>query len=229
MKKVVIILLFILVFSACGILGYQLANRMNPAQPQASSAGSGRVGQGEQHNLVIIQVDQLDSLQPHLISVWYASLYFLEDKPPTLTFGQLYPMRANQATNQSIGKSFALDSHGEPSAGFWRNLETFKIKWEGYLLVDNVAMQRVLEWINGPGDYVSILGSGPDGSDQRNQLADQSCQKIAGIDQRQGPSLEWGDLIPAHFHSNLRMEDALAYWDRVKSARDARCEILPAR
>lgn len=229
MKKVVIILLFILVFAACGILGYQLANQTNPAQPQTRSAAAGRVGQGEQHNLVIIQVDQLDSFQPHLISIWYTSLYFLEDKPPALTFGQLYPMRTNQTVNQSIKNSFGLDGNGEPSAGFWRNLDTFKIKWEGYLLVDNVTIQRVLQWINGPGDYASILASGPEASDQRNQLVEQSCQKIAGIDQRQGPALEWSDLVPAHFHSNLSMEAALSYWNRVKTAKDVRCEILPAR
>ena len=229
MKKVIIVLLASLVFVACGFIGYQLANRVNPAKIPASSTASGRVGQGEQHNLVVLQVDRLDSYQPKLVSIWFASLYFMDSDPPMLTLGQLYPTLSNNNINQSIARSFALDGEGEPSTGFWRNLDVYKINWEGYLLVDAVTMQRVMEWVNGPGDYIALLSSGPESSDERNQLAGQSCQRIAGIDTRQDPALQWGDLVPDHFRSNLHMEDALAYWNRVTTARDARCEILPAR
>ena len=229
MKKVIVILLATLVFFACSFIGYQLANRVDPAKFTSSGAASGRVGQGEQHNLVILQVDHLDSYQPKLVSIWFASLYFMQGNPPMLTFGQLYPTRSNNNINQSIARSFALDGQGEPSTGFLRNLETYKIKWEGYLLVDAVTVERVMEWVNGPGDYISLLSSGSDSSTERNQLALQSCRGITGIDTRQSPTLQWGDLVPAHFRSNLHMEDALAYWNRVTTARNARCEILPAR
>lgn len=228
MKKVIVVLLATLVFISCGFIGYQLANRVDPVK-FTSVGASGRVGQGEQHNLVILQVDRLDSYQPKLVAVWFASLYFMEDNPPMLTFGQLYPTRSNNNINQSIARSFALDGQGEPSTGFLRSLETYKIKWEGYLLVDSITVQRVMEWANGPGDYISLLSSGADGSTERNQLAGQSCQRIAGIDIRQNPALQWGDLVPAHFRSNLHMEDALAYWIKVTTARNARCEILPPR
>lgn len=229
MKNAVIFLIVILVFLVCGYVGYQLATRIDPARIALTGATPGRTGQGEQHNLVIIQVDQLDSAQPRLVSVWFASLFFMEGESPRLSFGQLFPTRSDPSQNQSIARSFGLDGQGDPSTGFWRSLDSLKIKWEGYLLVDNITVQRVLEWINGPGDYPAILSSGAENSAARSQLAGRSCKAVAGIDKRQGPSLQWGDLVPAHFRSNLRMEDALAYWNRVTTAIGAQCEILPSR
>lgn len=229
MKNAVIFLIIILVFLACGFVGYQLATRIDPARTALAGSTPGRTGQGEQHNLVIIQVDRLDITQPRLVSVWYVSLFFMGGEAPRLSFGQLFPTRSSASVNQSIARSFDLDDQGDPSTGFSRSLDTFKIKWEGYLLVDDITAQRVLEWINGPGDYLSILSSGADNSAARNQLAGQSCKAVAGIDKRQGPPLQWGDLVPAHFRSNLRMEDALAYWNRVTTASSAQCEVLPSR
>lgn len=228
MKNAFVIFLVIIVFFAFGIVGYLLAVKTG-SSPLGSVNVTENVAGKRQHNLAVIQVDQLDNPEPRLVSVWFMSLYFMDSTPPSLAIGQLYPARSDNKMNQSIARSFDLTDAGDLSTGFRRNLDVYHIDWEGYLLVDSTTMQRVLEWINGPGDYTISLSSGADGSASRNQLAGQTCEKVAGIDRRGGTPLEWGDLVPAHFRSNLRMEDALTYWNRVTTASSASCQILPAR
>jgi hypothetical protein len=229
MNKIALLLLVILIFVFCAVIGYQVANQMSPTQATAQVATAGADLKGEQHKLVLVYVDQLGDQQPKLISVWFISLFFLEGAPPTLTFAQIYPTRSNPNMNQAIEQSFALDGQGDPVNAFWQTIQALKIKWEGFLIVDNQTAQRVMEWVNGTGNYISILTNMPDHPTEGQQLLTQTCKLISGISNRQTAPFVWGDLVPAHFRSNLRMEVALAYWNRVTtSTQEARCEILMA-
>lgn len=223
MKAVLVILIALLIFFACAMIGYQLGvqtGAIGEAPPQVQPA---TVEGSEQHNLVIIQVDQLDAPQPRLVSVWFISLFFLDDASPRLAFVQLYSLQSTTAHAQDLARSFALDSSLEPSAGFWRSVRAFDIEWEAYFVVDNMSSQRIMEWVNGPGDYVSALQN----PGQAQALLTQTCQALTGIASRQGPAFDWTGLAPAHFHSNMRMEIAMAYWDKVtKPEKPVICEVI---
>ena len=230
MKNIALLLIILLIFFACAALGFQIANRSDLGPPAGQIEGTVNVGNGgEQHNLVFVQVDQLDGHGPALKSVWFVSLFYMEGNPPTVTFAQIYPSKTQSPITNSIRKSFALDAKGEPSKAFWQAVSALKIKWEGYLLIDNLTMLRFLEWVNGPGNFGPVLDDVSAYPAESKQIIEQTCRLVSGLDNRKTEDFVWGDLVPAHFRTNLRMETALAYWKRVtSSAVAARCEVVLA-
>jgi hypothetical protein len=227
MKNVIFIIIIIAVFLACGTVGYQFANQIDPGLAATPTSPGPEIGKQEQHNLVIVHVDQLDSRKPKLVSIWFVSLFFMENVSPTLTFAQIYPSQTNAKLNQALERSFNLNDNGDPQGGFWKTISGLRIKWEGYLLVDNVTAQTALEWVDGPADYVSILSGGANRTPVTSQFVMQTCTSLSGLAKRKTDPFTWGALVPNHFRSDLRMEVALSYWNRVTSLSDARCEVVP--
>src|SRR5690554_2054840 len=106
MKKIVVFVVVLLIFFACAAVGYSIASRFDlleleaTIEPVESEAG-------EQYRLLIVQVDQLDASQPRLVSVWYVSLFFIENAPATLTFAQLYAPYSTAESAQRLEQSFS--------------------------------------------------------------------------------------------------------------------------
>lgn len=225
MKAVLVILIALLVFFACATLGYQLAMQTGvwPGEAPRPTAAVSTLG-AEQHNLVIIQVDQLDADKPKLVSVWYVNILFLEDTPPTLSFAQLYSPESSKATARNLERNFSLNSSLEPSNSFWKAVKATRVEWEAYFVVDNISTQRILEWVNGSGDYITPFNS----ADQSRNVITQTCQSLAAISSREGPAFDWAGLAPDHFHSDMHMEIAMAYWNRItKSTKPISCLPVP--
>lgn len=229
MKKFVVFIVAPLIFCLCAVIGYSIASQndfldLGKTVEPVDSEG------GEQYNVLIIQVDQLDGLKPRLVSVWYVSLFFMDDSPPTLTFGQLFAPYSGTESAQRLARAFALTAGGEPASGFLRAVESFKIRWDAYFVVDYFSTQRMLEWVNGPGEFTRPF----DDPQQTRALLEQTCQSLAGLSTRQAPlsnrqvpPFDWTGLAPHHFHSNLRMEIGLDYWNRMNSTEEpVRCEII---
>ena len=146
MKKIGGILLAIIVFFSCAIIGYFAApaldeaklgtTRASPPSNQLGTAVSNR-----QHNLLFVQVDRLDVEHPRLISAWFASMYFQDGAPPTITFVQLYSLAATTAKAHTVERAFQLDSNGEPVNGFWKTIgRSYDISWDGFFLLDGKAL-----------------------------------------------------------------------------------------
>ena len=211
------------------MVGFHLATRstptpVNPAPPAPQPTAEIIPGIGsEQHNVMVVQVDQLDAEGPRLESVWFVSIFFMENVPPSLTFVQLYSPSATSENARAIERAFSLNPGGEPGEAFWKALEVFEVPYEGYFLVDRFSAQRLLEWANGPGDHVSPL------ADPQNSrlLLEQTCQSISGISLRETTPFDWTGLAPKHFRSNMRMEKAVDYWRKLTSSETAlRCDMI---
>lgn len=218
MKGFLLILILLVVFSACAFLGYEAANRMDLIQTggtqQASASGGENFNEG-QHNLILVHVDQLAGKQSRLVSVWYVSLTFINDAAPHMDMGRLYPSGATPELAQALQESFTLSPAGDPGRAFWDAIRGGGLRWENFLVVDNVAVQKMLEWINGPGDYPDLLGSRDGNPGLVREVLMQTCGTMSNLESRGEAPFSWGDLAPAHFHSNLNMEVALAYWTRI--------------
>jgi hypothetical protein len=228
MKVIILLLIVILIFFGCATLGYQLATMQESAKVGNRAGEIDDLG-GEQHNLIIMRVDQLDGKNPRLISVWFVSLYFFNDNPSSLTLAQLYPPKTPTNASKALERAFALTSAGDPVAGFWSALEGYKIKWEGYVMVDTAGASEVLTWLVGPGDYSAILAAAEADQNANKQLVEQICGSIVSAGGRDIGLFNWTELVPQHFRSSLRMEAGLAYWARMTSAeKQVRCEILMA-
>ncbi len=225
MKKFLAVALVILSFSVCMAIGFNVASSVDPVKNVRPTADPGSIGKGDQHNLLIVQVDELNNPSPKLVSVWFVSLFFLDGAPPTLTFAQLYSPQASTPRALSLGRAFEITHSSEIGAGFWKAVQQFKVQWEGYFLVDNISVQRIMEWINGPGNFAEDLNK----SGQSEATILQACHMASNLQKGTAVPFDWTGLAPDHFRSNLRMEIGLSYWDRMmQKGLPLRCEILLA-
>ncbi len=230
MKIILIILLVLGVFCCCAAIGYYAATQLDPTLPpipvlpQPTAVPIPDLG-GEQHNMLVVQVDQLDSQEPRLQMVWFMSVFFMEDVPPAITFVQLYSPQATNEHAHNLEQAFSLTQGGEPSNEFWKALEVFDVDWEGYFLVDQFSAQFILEWANGSGDY-----TGPLMDPQRlESLVQQTCQSVSGMAMRETVPFNWNSIAPTHFRSNVRMAEAMEYWNEITSTEQTlRCDLIPA-
>lgn len=225
MKKIVVFVVVLLIFFACAAVGYSIASRFDlleleaTIEPVESEAG-------EQYRLLIVQVDQLDASQPRLVSVWYVSLFFIENAPATLTFAQLYAPYSTAESAQRLEQSFSMIPDGGPAPAFLRTVERFRIGWDSYVVVDYFSTQRMLEWINGPGSYAAAFET----PEETTALLTRTCESLKALSNRENPPFDWTGLAPDHFRSNLRMEIGLAYWNRMTGLEQAiRCDLILAR
>jgi hypothetical protein len=227
MKNLLLVVVVIIVFFACATIGYNVATRFDHPQQADLPAPAATAGtNNEQYNMLIVQVNQLDAEKPELVSVWFISLFFQEDSAPLITFAQLYAPWSGTTSARLLSKTFSLDANGEPAQGFWKAIQSQKIKWDAYFVVDDFSVQRTLEWLNGPGDYISPLNTAAD----TNTLVGQICRSMAGINVREGSAFDWNGLAPLHFRSNLRMEIGMGYWNRVTGAsKPVTCDTVLAR
>jgi hypothetical protein len=225
--KALVLLLLLLVFIGCAVLGFQAANKLNPTPTAAKGVGPVDGVQGEQHNLLIVRVDRFDAAQPRLISIWFVSLFFLQDTPTILTLAQIYPDSSSQAG--SLAESFAFSAQGDPDRAFWEALSVYGFHWESYVVLDTEGANLFLQWLVGPGDFTAALEAASTSRDNSRRMVEQTCQSIADASNRELGEFNWSALAPAHFRSDMRLEAGLAYWDRLVDTGPARCEILPAQ
>lgn len=226
MKAIVLVLLILLVFLGCAFIGFQAAGQISPARPNNIPTEPGGDFQGQQHNFLLVRVDQLDAPQPRLISIWFVSLFFLDDNPTILTLAQIYP--SNSPSSGSLEKTFSLTDQGELSPAFWDVMDTYGFNWESYLVLDNAGANLLLQWLAGSGNFTDLLDAASANQASRASMVEQTCQLIAGAAGREVGQVDWSDLMPAHFRTNMRFESGLVYWDRMVDHGPVRCEILPA-
>ncbi len=226
MKAIVLILLILLVFLGCALLGYQAAGQLNPSQEGSQEPDLEAGFRGEQYNLLLMRVDQLNSMQPRLISIWFVSLFFLEDNPTTLTLAQIYP--SNSPSSLSLEQTFAFTAQGEIASSFWDKVDDYGFNWESYIVVDAVGANEFLQWLNGPGDYIGALEAASGSRENGLRMVEQTCKSIASASGRELGQVNWSSLMPAHFRSNIRLEAGLVYWDRLVDTGPVRCEIIPS-
>lgn len=96
-----------------------------------------------QHNLLVIEVDNLYSKEPKLKSVWLMISLFGTN---SLTLIPLYPRSESGVTfaDPSLSQAFRLTSKGHPSQLFLEQLGQ-KIWWDNYLLIDEIGVSKVLK------------------------------------------------------------------------------------
>ena len=226
MKAIVLILLILLVFLGCALLGFQAAGQLNPSQADSREPVLDAEFKGEQYNLLLMRVDQLNSPQPKLISIWFVSLFFLADNPTTLTLAQIYP--SNSPSSLSLEQTLAFTAQGEIAPAFWEKMADYGFNWESYVVVDTVGANSFLQWLSGPGDYTGVLEAASGSRENGLRMVEQTCNSIASASGRDIGQVNWSDLMPAHFRSNIRLEAGLVYWDRLIDTGPVRCEIIPS-
>ncbi|MDD5370250.1 MAG: hypothetical protein PHQ40_14300 [Anaerolineaceae bacterium] len=237
--KAVVILLSIVAFIACLILGIQAGSRsIKPPDSKSTSTPNVWTSPGHQRTVVIIVADDLQIPAPRLVSVW-VEVY--RPDLPLVTFLPLFPPNMVTITTAppDLAGTFALSPDHTPSEGFLTALHAYKFEWNGYILTDQWGLARTVDWLSGvylsnnPADGAAALASlvnpweDPLGALQTQQkLLLSICEKVATLK----PEANWlelaGTLMPQHLHTDLSLELAITDWKSLAAGPDPiRCDI----
>jgi hypothetical protein len=224
-----LVVIAIVVFVGCALAGYNIARGINPQPSSPENAVEIPVPLSEQHNYMIVRVDDLGSQKPQLKSVWFVSLSFVSQNPNLLALAQIYPPKTAGQKSTALERAFALSEKGEPAAAFWNAVKQYKLDWEGYILFDAQGANLFLQWLVGPADFQGALEESAKNDENSLRMAQQVCQSITDASGRSLGQFSWSQVIPDHFRSDLQLATALAYWDRMTDpAQSVRCEFLPS-
>ncbi len=222
MRKFIIVLT-ILVFFACMILGLYASNILpNPGQSKADVSPTKPPGSSYQRNIAILHVDDLQSDSPKLLSIWGLILYFPE---PKVILQPLYPLDIEG--NADLGNRFSLSADKTPNPVFMKFLaEDNQITWDNYLVLDQNGMSAIGMWAFG-GDPLQVS----DPSLPPLQLEKVYFNQICGALEAQGNKFlegsSWIDIIPDHMHSNINLDDMLADWTKLtKGSQALDCQVF---
>lgn len=224
------LVLVIIIFLICALVGYQVAIYLAPIDDGPGPGTNAEVANpGNGLSVILIHVDHLDRSQPRLVSVWYVSLFFVDGAPPRVALAQMYPAPGIPGRNQAFERSFSLTREGDPSPIFLRGLKSQDIQWEGYLLIDDFTVQNVMEWTNGAGDFTGLLGSTQSNPVESERVLKHTCEDFGQLEQHGPAPFSINDLMPAHFRSDLSMDEAWSYWNSITTSEaPIRCDVLLA-
>jgi hypothetical protein len=237
--KAVVILLSIVAFIACLILGLEAGSRSTTSSdPKATATSNLWASVGQQRTIVFIVADDLQTPAPRLVSVWVV-LY--RPDLPLVTFLPLFPPNTITITADppDLAGAFALGADRSPSTSFIAALKSYHFDWNGYVLTDQLGLARTVDWLGGvflsnnPADGATALASlvnpweDPLGALQTQQKLLQSvCEKVSTLK----PEANWlelaGTLMPQHLHTSLSLELAITDWKSLAGGSDPiRCDV----
>lgn len=233
MKKSLVFLLLIVFFLCAGTgfvgakkLARPLSRVVPTPTPQPETAAP---AQSHQRNFLLIHIDDLNSPQPMLISLWMAFQTLYDS--PSLTFKALYPnpLDSNAAMVTAVP---VLAADGRPSAAFLEALSGYQVKWNGYFLLDQQAV-RALSAALGTETQAQVIDPARiadlalSGLEAETLLLQGACHYLSNKELRAGKAPSWKELIPAHFRTDLDFEEVMVNWDRLAgSALPPHCEII---
>jgi hypothetical protein len=231
MKKSGLVLALIF-FAACAIVGYLVASKSSGGT-STTSAGSVNVATAmasPQQNYLLVQVDDLSKTSQKLIQAWIVLTYYSD--PPQIIFLPLYPSY-DSAQNSNIAGAFAMTNSGRLSEKLSKKIaDLYNVKVDGYILTDAAGLTSIAGWYNISGIEA---GSSPAQTDDDKHVLllnsqtffQNVCAQLkAGGAQNQYTSMQWSQLIPSHFQTDLSFEVLIASWDRViRSSPPQQCDV----
>jgi hypothetical protein len=223
----------LLLFAACAIVGYLVASNHSTGTT-ANSAGSVNVATtmaSSQQNFLLVQVDDLTQSSPKFIQAWI--VLTLYSNPPQVMFLPLYPSY-DGTQNSAIASSFAMSSSSALSTRLAQKIsEQYKVKIDGYIMTDAAGWNAIANWFGITGIQPSTSPATSDDDKHALLLNSQTffqnvCAQLkAGNAMSEYTSMQWSQLIPGHFHTDLSFEQLIASWDRViRSAAPQQCDVL---
>ncbi len=223
--KAVVIILSILAFVACMIIGILAANHpLSPPTKDPTSIPNISISPTKQRSLVLISADDLQSPTPHLLGVW---LVLYRRDLPQISVIPLYPENSAVDPEEAahLAEAFDLNSNQTITSGFKTALNALHITWDGYLLSDETGIARLVDGIDGIvlGDR-QVNGSGvlanlvnpwedPQGSlDIQQKTLRAFCEKASGLPSSTDWMALFNELTPRHLVTSLDLNLIVDDW-----------------
>lgn len=105
-----------------------------------------------QRNILVIGVNHLESPSPELEGIWL--ILYLPDMP-RVTLMPIYPSVMRGASggriiaDSALAQNFRLDSKSVPETSFFEALAELDIHWDNYLLLDEIALIDLIDFMGG--------------------------------------------------------------------------------
>jgi hypothetical protein len=231
--KAVVILLSIVLFIACLVLGIQAGNASISPISQTSSTGSTQNSPAGliQRTVVLVGIDDLSSPDPSLTSVW---LVIYRSDLPKFTLYSLYPA-VSAPDGINLADSFAFQPDGSLSQTFLDQINAYHFAWDGYLVIDRSGVSQFVDWIGGTAlgngeSITNLLYQTSDNSqtmiDTHNQVGKAICDRLSQVPSNIDWSSLWTTLISGHIRSTLGFERLNDDWQRLTAINGAiSCEF----
>lgn len=230
-KSGLVIALFL--FAACAIFGYLAASKsgFGSSSADTNSITASTALASSQQNYLLIQVDDLGSTSPQLVQVWIVLTYY--SNPPQVIFLPLYPSY-DTSQNSDIANSFSMNSSNQLTDKLSKKIASlYKVQVNGYIITDAAGENSIANWFGIAGIQPATTTAKTDDDKHAILLNSQTffqnvcAQLISGGAANEYSSIQWSQIIPGHFQTNLSFEVLMASWDRViRSSPPQQCEVL---
>lgn len=223
------------VFIGCVFFGFKAASNLfsERAENQNSLLDTPQVQPG-QSNFLIVLVNDLTADEPQLISLWGVLNY--PSEPPQVVFLPLYPT-ANTETNREVASDFDLSNNKKiPGRSIGKLEDAMDLSFDGYFLTDNAALLpfasyadlETLEIFNQPADSGETIVAVQKSINSFFTAICRLCK--SGASNSFFSKIEWSNLLPDHFSTDLTFEELMLMIDRINiSAALTTCEVIPSQ
>jgi len=232
MKKVVIVFI-ILIFGVCAFFGFKTASKILPDADSSSSelSTSQETVLPIQQNYLLIHVRDTTSKDPELVSMWLALIFPAE--PTHIIFMPIFPS-SNSEILERLKKGFRVDSDGVVSDKFLSLVNnSFDIETSGFILTDDVGVGLSNRWLTGETDLLISDSLSTEEGNIDQSLSEQAsfkqfCQLVTtGSVQTFFSSIDWTQLLPDHFSTNLDFETIALFTNKIsQTSEPVKCEVL---
>jgi hypothetical protein len=174
-----------------------------------------------QIRLIIFVVNPQVEEAPTLLSIWSVIMYFGE--PKSIVFIQL--ITSEESNFPDLESKIKFNDQNNPSAETIRYLEKiYGTHWEGSVILDNYAVQYLSAWLS---KKEHILSPEQIFNPDNNVIDIEAlCTQIEQITPNHIGVIEWTNLIPHHFRTDLPFERVMASWQQMEGNSPIQCELV---
>ncbi len=222
------LILILILFAACALLGFFLAEQANVLVKRPGPSAPADVvttGSTFQQKVLLVVIDDFQSAQPQLVSSW--AVIITDTTPTNLTFKALFP--GENIFARDLASSFSLENR-QLGPAFLRTLERLKIEWDGYLIIDYAGLKAIRD--GGGGPQIELVPIIPLTPNETQMILLQQTRFITEFCDTRSPetpsNFSWSTLVPDHATVEIPANNLMVLMSQLLgSGKAARCEIAP--
>jgi hypothetical protein len=221
LKKPIVWVSLLIFITAIGI-GFQLGGTLvlRPESQQVFMASS---LQSEKTVITLLEVTDLGTDKPDLLSVWY--IYIFRGENPRLGFTPVASISMLDEPNSKLLKEFSLDEYGNPSADFLSSLKRTKVNSDGYIIIDQAGVTTFLNWFMGK-ELTESTRMKTYSMSEYGQALRSLCAAFPLVADRGAGEFPWSTITPLHFQTSFGFSQVIQNMSFLTETLSPRCEMV---
>jgi hypothetical protein len=219
-KLWILFLIFILTLGA----GYWLGEHLVVKHSTISNLSASPIDTSSDRVITLLEVNDLTQDKPELLSIW--NIHLIPGDSPRLGFTPVATITLTEDVNYALLDQFSLDENRSLSTNFQRSLSKIKVKSNGYILLDQVAVSAFINWLSGK-DTQEPIGLSDHSMNEYGQILRGLCQSLTGFSESAHSEFPWSKFSGTHFFTSLSFDDVISNLSFITSSSAPRCEMVP--